>query len=961
MSGIFEGGTTGGPTAPRATVGGTGRSRTIVLTFAILGVLMVLASLLSAFWTERLWFSSVGYASVFTAILGGSMAAVVAASMALAYRFRPMLFPGVNSPNDGLDRYRQTVGPVVGRLVAAAATLMGVTAGFSASGQWRSFLMWRNSEEFGTTDPYFGRDHGFFIFDLPWWHFVVDFAMSMTVVGLIAALLVHYLFGGIRLSGRPGDRVSGAAQVQIAVLLALFALAKAVDYWLDRYDLVLDSTNGFTGMGHTEESTVLPGKEILAGIAIVCAVMFLANIWRRTWMLPSLGVALFVLSTVILSMIVPGVVQQFQVNPNIPDKQGPYIKENIAATRAAYGLDQVEVTSYNSEPDVAGAEVDDLDSLTASVPLVDPKIVSRTFEQEQQVRGYYSVADVLDVDRYDIEGTERALVLGVRELDQSGIDASDQTWANLHTVYTHGNGVIAAFANQRPSADTKQAGSVQWAEGREASAPYLSNLADDGYENRVYFGEKSPLYSVVGKRAGGSDVELDLPTAEGEVEQSRETTYDGEGGVEIGSTLRKAMFAMRFGEVNLLLSDRVHENSKILFDRDPRTMVEKVAPWLTVDSDPYPAVIDGRVQWILDGYTVTDRYPLSQRGSLTEMTDDALQDDVGFQTLPTDEINYIRNTVKATVDAYDGTVTLYAWDESDPILKTWMKAFPGVVEPRDEIPEGLMGHLRYPDDLFKVQRYQFQRYHEEDPKVWYAGSTRWVVPNDPEVSSRLQPPYRLFTNTGDGDEWSLTSVYVPRGRENLVAYVWVNSDAASEDFGKIKVLELPKEQVDGPKQMVNVMATNEQVRDVLFRFTQGNVQLIYGNLLTMPVGEGLMYVQPIYSQRDEQETSFPILSFVRVSYGDKVGIGETLRGAIANALGVDDEGPSVTPEPSPDPDGGEQDPDQDRDARIRALLAEAESKFTEADEAQRAGNTVKWARLNEEARDLIEEAIQLAG
>jgi uncharacterized membrane protein (UPF0182 family) len=953
----------------------SGRSRTLLLTVAILGALFIGVSAFSAFWTERLWFGSIGFTDVFSTIwltrvalflvFGGLMAGGVALCMALAYRFRPMLFPGVNAPDDGMDRYRQSISPVIGWLVGGISALMGLAAGFSAAGQWRNFLQWRNGGEFGSKDPFFDKDFGFYIFDLPFWHYVVDFAMTLAVVGLMATLVVHYVFGGIRLSARSGERFSSAAQVQVSVLLALFAIAKAVDYWLDRYGLVLDSTNGFTGMGHTEERTVLPGKEILAGIAIVCAIIFLANVWRRTWMLPSLGVALFVLSTIILGMIVPGVVQQFQVNPNVPDKQGPYIAKNISATRAAYGLDQVEVTSYNSDPDMDNAEVDELDGLTASVPLVDPKIVSRTFQQEQQVRGYYSVSDVLDVDRYDIDGQDRALVLGVRELDQNGIEAGDRSWANLHTVYTHGNGVIAAFANQRPSNNIRQASSVQWAEGREANARYLTDLSEEGYETRVYFGEQSPVYSIVGKAEDGADVELDLPSTAGEEDESRTTSYDGEGGVDIGSTLRKAMFAMRFGEINLLLSDRVHDNSRILFDRDPRQRVEKVAPWLTVDSDPYPAVIDGRIQWILDGYTVTDRYPLSQRGSLEEMTDDSLQDDIGFQTLPTDEINYIRNAVKATVDAYDGTVTLYEWDESDPILKTWMKTFPDTVQPRSEIPDSLMQHLRYPDDLFKVQRYQYQRYHEEDPQAWYAGSNRWEVPRDPEATASLQPPYRLFTNAGDGDTWSLTSVYVPRGRENLAAYVWVDSDATSDDYGKLQVLELPKEQIEGPKQMVNVMASDEKVRDVLFRFTQGNVKLIYGNLLTMPVGDGLMYVQPIYSQRDDQETSFPILSFVRVSYGDKVGIGETMRGAIANALGVDDEGPATTPPDggggnNGDPDNGEQEPETDPDARIRSLLAQAEEKFVEADQAQRNGNTVRWARLMDEARDLIDQAIQLA-
>ncbi len=434
--------------------------------------------------------------------------------------------------------------------------------------------------------------------------------MAMAIIGLMAAAVTHYLYGGIRLSAS-SDRISGAAQVHISVLLGVFVLAKAGDYWLDRFDLVTGSGSLFTGMGYTDDNAVLPAKEILTGIALICAVLFFLNIWRRTWMLPSLGIALFALSAILLGLIVPGVVQQFQVSPNVPDKEGPYIAENIAATRAAFDLDEIEVESYSSEPNTTDGDLDTFDEATSSVPLVDPKVVSQTFEQQQQVRAYYSVPDVLDVDRYEIDGKDRAVVLGVRELDQAGIADGDKTWSNLHTVYTHGNGVIAAFANQRPEDDERQSTNVQWAEGQEVDESSLTELSPDGYESRVYYGEKSPTYSIVGKQSGGGDLELDLPKGE-RGDENQTTTYDGDGGVPIGSLFDKVLYAVKFGEPNLVLSDRVHENSKILYDRDPRTMVEKVAPWLTVDSDPYPAVVDGSIKWVLDGYTVTDKFPLSR-------------------------------------------------------------------------------------------------------------------------------------------------------------------------------------------------------------------------------------------------------------------------------------------------------------------------------------------------------------
>ncbi|WP_224275719.1 UPF0182 family membrane protein [Nocardioides lacusdianchii] len=975
----------GGPGAQRPAATASRRPGALVITSIVLVVGFMLLSGFASFWTERLWFGSVGYREVFTTLLltriglflvfAGLMAATVAITMAMAYRFRPVLWPGMpGMPDDGMDRYRELLAPRMGWVIGGAAAVLGLFAGASATGQWRTYSLWRHSQSFGTEDPYFNKDVGFYVFELPFWHYIVDYVMALAVVGLMATILMNYLFGGIRLSARPGERLTSAAQIQVSALLAMFVIAKAVDYWLDRFDLVTNSGSIFTGMGYTDEKAVLPAKEILAGIAIVCALLFLANIWRRTWLLPSVGVALFALSAIILGLIVPTVVQAIRVNPNVPDREGPYIKANIDATRAAYQLDQIDVRNVGGTAVAGDGRLEALDGMTAGIPLVDPQIVSEIFEQQQQVRAYYSVPNVLDVDRYEVDGTDRAVVLGVRELDQSGLAENDQNWSNLHTAYTHGNGVIAAFANQRPEDDSSQETGIQWAEGAEVGQDTLSSLSgDDGYETRVYFGEQSPSYSIVGLDPDGGPVEFDLPRGD-RSEEDVATTYDGEAGVPIGNLFNQLLYAVRFSEPNLLLSSRVHENSKILYDRNPRQMVEKVAPWLTVDSDPYPAVIDGRIQWILDGYTVTDKYPLSQRESLETMTDDALQENNGFQTLPTDEINYLRNSVKATVDAYDGTVELYEWDTEDPILKAWEAVFPDVVQPKDAIPDALAEHLRYPEDLFKAQRYQFQRYHETSASAWFEGSSRWEVPSDPQLTSRLQPPYRLFTDTGQGEEWSLTSVYVPRDKENnLAAYMAVNSDATSDDYGRISVLELPNEPTGGPLQIANTFSTNEDVSQALLPYTTGDADRVPGNLLTVPIGDDFIYVQPVYTRR-EGESNFPILRFVLVSYEGRVGIDETLRGAIEDALtsspsdGSEEtqEEPTEEPTEQPSEEPAEQptetpgeNPTPGGDASVGELLQQAEDKFAEADEAQQAGDTVRWAQLMEEGRDLVDQAVRL--
>ena len=970
MSDVFNGGNGSGrpQQRPATDTPPPRRSRALLITAGVLIVGFFVLTTFAAIWTDRQWFDAVDYLEVFSTmfwtrvalfvVFALLMAGFVGLNMALAYRFRPM-FRMPSPEQSGLERYRAAINPIRVWLLIGTSVLLGLFAGTSASGQWRSFMLWRNGGEFGDTDPYFDRDIGFYVFDLNWLHYLTDSVMAFAVVALLMAALVHYLYGGIQLQ-TAHDRLTGAAQVQLSALLGLFVLAKAVDYWLDRFDLVTNSGRLLTGMTYTGENAVLPGKNILMGIAVICAVLFFLNVWRRTWMLPSVGLALLVMSAVLIGMIWPTIVQQFRVNPSEADREAPYIDKNIDATRAAYDLEDIAVEPFSSQL-TADGELKELEQQTSSAPLVDPLVVNRTFEQVQQVRAYYSVADVLDVDRYEIDGTERALVLGVRELDQSGISEGDQNWNNLHTVYTHGNGMIAAYANQRGADDSQETSDLQWAEGQQANENALTDLTPDGYESRVYFGEKSPSYSVVGKTGEGApDVELDLGNA-ASADEGETTTYDGAGGVPVDNLFSELMYAVRFGEPNFLLSGRVHDNSQVLYHRTPQERVQRVAPWLTVDRDPFPAVIDGRIVWILDGYTTTDRYPQAQAESFDTMTDDSLTQDNPFGTLPTDELNYMRNAVKATVDAYDGTVNLYAWDESDPMLEAWRSAFPGTVQDREDIPESVLEHMRYPEDLFKVQRYQFARYHVTDPGDFYQGNDRWEVPEDPYAENNYQPPYRLFVNdpTTAGEEtWSLTSTFTPYNKNNLAAFVSVNSDATSEGYGQMQALQLPDEQTPGPGLIANEMASSDNVRRELQAFNIGETTPNFGNLLTLPVGDGLMYVQPVYATRQLSEASYPILQFVIVSFGNEVGIGDSLVEALADVLGVDPD--SVTDPTPPEPNDGGQPPNQSADEQIVSLLQQAQAAFDAADAAYRRGDPVEAAEQLERARRFIGQAVALS-
>lgn len=949
------------------------RTRIVVLAAVGLAVFFFLLTTFASLWTDHLWFASVHYNGVFTrlfwlrtslfVVFGLVMAGAVAGAMVSAYYWRPPLHVAGMSET-GLDRYRDAVTPIRTWLLIGVAAIAGVFAGTSAVGKWRTYLLWQDGGPFHQKDPYFHRDIGFYVFDLPWFQFIVGFCMATVIVALLAATVVHYLYGGIRL--QVPDKLTGPAQVQFSVLLGLLVLFKGIDYWLDRFDLVHGQVHSlgpaFTGIGYTADHVLLPAKSILGGIALICAVLFAVNAWRRTWLLPGVGLSLMVVSAVLLGLIWPAIVQGFVVSPS-QDKELPYIGKNITQTRLAYGISSEDVTAgaYTTPASATTADAANLDQQASSVPLVDPNLVKELFQESQQVRGYYSVAKVLDVDHYSILGHDRALVLGVRELDQSGIDTNDRNWTNLHTVYTHGSGVIAAFANQRDPSNTTESPDVQWAQGTGDN--YLEQ-ATGTFQDQVYFGEYATSYSVVGQPAGAKPVELDLGASGS---SDRTTTYAGGGGVKIGSTFRQLLYALKFGSANFLLSSRVNQDSQVLYDRTPRERVAKVAPWLTLDNDVYPVVEGGHILWVVDGYTTTDRYPGSELDSFKSMTDDSLQQDTGLHTVPTDNINYMRNAVKATVDAYTGQVKLYAWDESDPILHAWEKAFPGTVLPRSDIPSGLLPHLRYPEDLFKVQRHQLATYHVTNASAFINSSDKWAVPTDPSASQFRVPPYRTFIDGPTGTQvWSLTSTFTPAKRSNLAAVMTVDSDPRSNDYGRIRLLERPVQQTEGPGQVVNDFKNDPGIAQALqaFRGTDGGA--LFGNLITVPTADkGLMYVEPVYADQLSGAT-YPVLAYVLVSYDGRVGHGRTLLDAIRSALSSSAPSASPTPTPTPSPStgpsasssptsGSSGSPQQ----QAAALLSDAEALFARADAAGRKGDYVQREDDLKQAQEKVAAAVKL--
>jgi uncharacterized membrane protein (UPF0182 family) len=869
------------------TQGANRRRGPLPLVITILVLLSIGLVSLSGFYADWLWFNSVSFTKVWQTTLftkawlfvlfGLVTSLVIIANILIAYRSRPVFAP-LTIEADNLERYRAQIEPVKRMGFLAVALGLFYFAGTAGSQLWEPWLLWRNATPFGVKDPQFNLDISFFAFSLPFYQALIGWAISTLVLATLASAAVHYLYGGIRPQS-VGEKTTVAARVQLSVLLGLIVLVKAVAYWFDRYQLALKNDRLITGLSFTDVNAVLPAKAILAWIAAVCSLLFFANIIRRSWVLPSAGIALLVVSSVVISGLYPAAIQQFQVKPSESTKEAPFIQRNIEATRAAYGIDKVEISEYAATVDTAAGQLASDAETISNIRLMDPNVVSATFRQLQQIKPYYTFADSLDVDRYKIDGKVRDVVVAVRELNIDG--NPNRNWINDHLVYTHGFGFAGAYSNAQ---DTD--GKPKFFLG---DIPPTKTLG--AFQPRVYFGENVPDYSIIGGANSDAEVEFDYPD-DSSANGQKNYTYTGKGGVPMGNLFTRAVFAIKYQEQRILLSSLINSKSKILFERNPRERVAKVAPWLTIDGDPYPSIVDGKILWIIDGYTTSAGYPYSRKVSLSGSTEDALTANSAAVTAQADtSINYIRNSVKATVDAYDGTVTLYQWDTKDPVLKTWSKAFPGTVKPKSAISKDLLSHIRYPEDIFRVQRDILSSYHVKNASAFYGGQDFWRVPRDPSTfgnNASAQPPYYL-TLKMPGEKkaaFSLTTPFVPRGgRENLAAFAAVNSDPGP-DYGKIKVLQLQRStNIAGPSQVSSNFEAKPEVATSLSLLRQGGASVELGNLLTLPVGGGLLYVQPVYVRATANTAAYPLLQKVLVSFGDQIGYADTVKGALDQVFG----------------------------------------------------------------------------
>ncbi|NLS09268.1 UPF0182 family protein [Nesterenkonia sp. MY13] len=991
-SGSGDGGD--GPTERQETGGRSRRPSALIITIIIIAALLGAFIAFSGFYAEVMWYSHLGYSEVFWTewmARGGIFAAsflvmglLVWLSLFYAFRSRQQDLEGQVS--DSVGRYQSTLTSMRRLLIWGLPVLMGLFAGTAAQANWETVLLFFNQEPFGQTDPEFGLDFAFYVFTMPFLNFLVGFLISAVLVAGIAGVLCHYLFGSIRIEQNGKFIVETGARWHVAVTAALFLLLQGVNWWLARYGTLQDQGGNWAGAMFTDINAVVPAQAILAISAALVAAVFIITAITARWRFSIIGTAMLIVAAIIGSGVVPFLVQEYRVSPTEQTLERDYIERNMELTRFAYGLDELEKQNYDAAttPEAGALEGDEAN--IENIRLLDPNLVSNAYRQFQQFRPYYTFPDTLSFDRYEIDGETVDTVVTARE-----VTTDSDSWVNQHLIYTHGYGLVAANANT-VTPEGRPDFSLQ-------GIPTTGELAsDEDYEPRIYFGEFSPQYSIVGAPEGESPMELDRPAtqmtededgegAEGEADEGEDTqyTFTGDGGPSVGNTFNRLIYALNFQSPEILLSGDMNEESQILYDRHPRERVEKVAPYLEVDQNVYPAIVGDRVKWIVEGYTTSSDFPYSTEQQLESATQDALTQ--GGPQL-TGQVNYIRNSVKATVDAYDGSVELYAWDDEDPILQAWQTVFPSSLNSYEDMSAELLDHVRYPEDMFRVQRELLTEYHVDDPGTFYEGNDAWSVPDDPTTDDDIyQPPYYMTLQMPQQDESSfqLTSTFIPattadgQQRNVLYGFLAASGDAGTgedgvkaEDYGRLRLLELPRQTaIPGPGQTQANFDSHTTVAHQLNILDQAGSTVINGNMISIPAGGGILNVQPVYVQSAGTEAAYPALRMVLVAFGENVGYGDTLQEALDDLFGGDAgaeaaEGAGVDAEAVEDEvvEGGVEDPEappeeDEEEASPSPTPEETEEATTEDDEDEDTptveGDQEQLDQLRQEAADLWQQ------
>jgi uncharacterized membrane protein (UPF0182 family) len=915
-----------------------------VYVIVVLALLAVLFTVMSQFYVDFLWFREVQLTSVFwTTIKTKVLLGLVFGVLFFILLFVNLVIVRRSSPTtriltpeqEMIERVRQGFEPYLRWLLPAGAGLLALFVGIAVSHQWQTYLLWRNSGgvTFGTTEPIFHRDPAFYIFTLPWLRFLQGWLFSALVGVTFLTTIAYLLWGRIQPQAQGfAAKVDPKVRAHLSVLLGLIMLVKAWGYYIGRFDLLTSPRGVVEGASYTDVKAQLPALNLLAIVAVICAILFFINARVGNWALPVISVLLLVLVSILVGTAYPAFVQNFQVKPQEFQREEPYIGYNINGTRAAFGLDKVATSQRNVDPVVTSSDLKNNDVTISNIRLWRPSILGENFQSLQRIKQYYDFKDV-DVDRYSLNGQERVLMVSGREVTQAGIPTGGGTWQNRHLVYTHGFGAVAAQVN---AATTEGAPQFTLQDIPPAGEPVTD-------QPRIYYGE--------GIKDDAQFVVVKSGTPELDYEGSPPYTYTGTGGIPMGNIFTRALFAWRYRDINLLISSQIKPDSRIMINRDIGQRVPKPAPFLGFDADPYLAVTQSGLVWIWDAYTSTTEYPYSQVIDLNSATDGALSGSV----------NYMRNAVKVVVNAYDGSMTYYA-DDSDPIIQVWMKAFPGLFTPISQAPADLKAHFRYPENLFQVQASQFANYHVQDPSLFYRKADFWQIPTDPTIASgatgtttsggtALRPYYVLMKVPGDTTEhFQLVLPFVPQGRQNMVAWMAANGDG--DNYGKIVAFEFPTGvNIDGPSQVFQRINQDPGFSATRTLLDQSGSNVLFGDFLVIPVENSFLYVQPVYVQAQQSvgTATVPELKRVVVANGDTVGVGTTLQEALTNSLANEPAG-----------GGGGGGGTGTIDQRVANLLDQALQHFVAADAALKAGDLATYQSELKQAQDLVQQANDLA-
>jgi uncharacterized membrane protein (UPF0182 family) len=921
------------------------RGRLVVVIAVLLFVVSI--STLVRLYTDLLWYREVGFGSVFWTILGSKFALGAAfglgfflftfANLLVVTRLMPVYRTALD-PDDPLERYRGAFVPYIRWIALGLSGFLALLFGITVTPSWEKVILALNKVPFRIEDAVFHRDISFYVFRLPFYEFLYNWLFSGLIVVILIVAAAHYLTGGIRPQS-PGDRVTPQVKAHLSALVGLLVLLRAWGYRLNQFNLLYSQRGEVTGASYTDLHAELQALVLLMFISVIVALLFLVNIRRRGWALPIAGVGLWLVISILGRGLFPFIVERFTVAPSPLQKEKPYIERNIKGTRAAYGLDAIQVKDHLAEPGINAENVSSNAGTVENIRLWDPETLFKSFRQLQEIRTYYQFEDV-DIDRYVIGGRTRQLMLSARELAPENVPT--KSWLNLHVVYTHGYGAVVSPTNQSSPEGEPDLLVENIPPKTEVPELELPKPA-------VYFGEglKAIEYSLVRTK----QQELDYGTPERTVK----TTYQGKGGVQAGGALRRLAFAWRFRNVNLAISDLIKGDTRILYYRNVKDRLQMAAPFMRFDGDPYPVIAGGRMVWLADGYTLTSMYPYSERREFGLRTARRLVDESTLEPSIDGTFNYIRNSVKATVDANDGTVTLYVWDDKDPIIRAWRKAFPKLFKDRADMPANLQSHVRYPEDLFRIQSDIYLRYHMTDTTDFFTKEDQWQIPADPSnpnvandekaasVLEELQPYYVLMRPPGSNRlEYLLILPVNPSGKRNMVAYLAAKSDP--EEYGQLVDFRFPRgRQIDGVGQVSARINQQPAISSRRTLLSQQGSRVRDGNLLVIPMGESILYVQPWFLQASR--SPIPELIHVILATQDKVVLGSSLEDAFKLLL----EGGPVTVAPIT-PGQGPTTPTTDQ------AIQDALQHFAAADQALKNGDLETYAREIRAARQSLESA-----